>query len=96
MKPDLADVLAEVNRLRAERGMDPLDAMPRGGVGEARSCPLARSLCVESVVPGYVGNDPTNIGTYRIDPEGESFDLPLTLCKFGRYFDRGEYPELIA
>ena len=85
MKPDLADVLAEVNRLRAERDLPPLDEMPKGERFASFSCPLAHA------VEGQVG--PMFMWPFGAR---DSMGTPSLFYAFARAFDKGEYPELIA
>lgn len=87
-KPALTEVLAEVNRLRAEQGMEPLAAMPKG-TRMCNDCPIAVALHSDYVIPSRWTN-----GAYS--PRGAVVDLPLPplLNAFALAFDDGEYPEL--
>jgi hypothetical protein len=85
--PDVAEVLAEVNRLRAEHGIGgPLDTMPNGTRLSCRQCPVARALDALSVG--------VSIGV--VWPTLEHAPLPDNLKAFVTEFDRGAYPELVA
>lgn len=91
--PDLKDVLAEVNRLRAERGMEPLDEMPKGVRCVPGRCMIARALCAY-VRPLYECRDPRNQWGNLRGVDGEP--LPLILSDASYAFDDGRYPELVA
>ncbi len=90
MKPSVDDVLSEVNRVRAGRGMKPLDTMP-AGTSCCDDCPLAHALDADYVEPG----DELYAGTYSFRGEVELLPLPTVLDEFGRRFDEGAYPELV-
>lgn len=87
--PDLADVLAEVNRLRAERDLPPLDAMPKGERQAAFSCPIAKACGKDgSASDRELWFDGIG-GTDRIA-------TPRVIRDFLDAFDAGLYPELVA
>jgi len=88
--PDLADVLAEVNRLRAERGLEPLGEMPKGHKFQATHCPLAVALSAFSC--GITGWNATADAAKR----GNREPMPPVLGAFVCEFDNGAYPELVA
>jgi hypothetical protein len=83
--PDLADVLADVNRLRAEHGLgEPIDALPQGVRSNCHQCPLAHAF------------DAKVFPTLVVPAQGGQFLTSVTLMKFVHAFDRGAYPELDA
>ena len=95
-KPDVADVLAEVNRLRAERDLNPIAELPKGRPCEPFRCPLAAALQVSAVLPATRPED----GRYRVGwvvgarPDYRA--LPPVLNAFAAAFDERAYPELLA
>ena len=89
--PDLADVLAEVNRLRAERGLEPLGEMPKGGRAVPWGCPLRHALNVYAVGGWYYRPTEDDRGPVSTLPA-----LPPVLSDFVVAFDAGLYPELVA
>jgi hypothetical protein len=88
--PDLNDVLAEVNRLRADDDLPPLTALPCGHPGSAFGCPVARALDVMSVVPSR-----NHDGYYRKGLFDDPVELPRVLNDFAEAFDAGRYPDLV-
>lgn len=90
-KPDLADVLAEVNRLRTEHGIgEPLTEMPKGERMSACGCPVARALTRDRDLPPAICR--TSYGWL----ESDNYPTPSTVAAFIRSFDGGAYTELIA
>jgi hypothetical protein len=85
--PDMAVVVAEVNGLRAERGLLPIERLPKGARNSATTCPIARALSNGS--PVAVGS-----GAWVVD--GQWYRLPEPLAWFVLAFDDGAYPDLVA
>jgi hypothetical protein len=83
-------VLAYVNRLRAELGESPLDALPRGVCGKAEICPIANAL------PKPASVDVSGIYVYENDVWECVAEPPAYVVDWIRSFDDGRYPELIA
>lgn len=84
-RPDLVDVLAEVNVIRATRNLPPLKAMPKGEQHRPVTCPVGRAL-------------ETPCGATFWREPGEPWikhPLPPVVSQFVLAFDWGEYPELI-
>jgi hypothetical protein len=88
--PDLKDVLAEVNRLRAGRGMEPLVAMPKGNRCVPDGCLIARAL------GGKVMPISTDDRSMAVGRGIDDVPLPAILSNASYAFDDGEYPELVA
>ena len=88
--PALADVIAEVNRLRAERGLPTIAALPAGTRSKPDHCPVARALSNGVHVRFYPGSELLFIGEESISPP------PEVLSEFAFAFDRGEFPGLEA
>lgn len=81
MKPNIKDVLKEVNKLRSDRDMKPIyDLKP--GTHSGYSCPIAKALNTRYCSAGML--------IY----EYESIETPPTIKSFIIAFDQGEYPEL--
>jgi hypothetical protein len=92
--PDLADVLAAVNDLRATRGMEPLNALPKGKRHHARSCPVANALGGDVAVWPTGDDDGSK---WHIVGEASHRPLPPVLAQFAERFDAGYYyQELVA
>jgi hypothetical protein len=87
--PDLAEVLAEVNRLRAEREMEPLDEMPKG-THSGWSCPLARAFGATDGETKVVYADARG----AVSVPGHLFGPTWKFRMFVSAFDAGRYPEL--
>ncbi len=81
----VAETLAWCNERRAERGMEPLDRLPKGRRVDGRSCPCgsATGLHVAAV--------------YYFDPseglEPEEHELPEAVCEFVKAFDECALPQ---
>lgn len=90
-RPDLAEVLAAVNALRAEHAIgEPLTEMPKQGPSrhepQCCTCPMTVALDADASHPyGFVRR-----------AELKWHGLPPVCSAFIHAFDRGEYPELIA
>jgi hypothetical protein len=99
--PALDDVLAEVNRLRAECDLQPLDAMPKQdptrGQGWSTTCPMTVALDAWSSAPNYFRRGENDRhGNYRLAYGSDPLPLPEVCALFIRHFDSGKYPELEA
>jgi hypothetical protein len=91
--PDMAVVVAEVNGLRAERGLGPIERLPKGARKRATACPIARALSNGSRVD--VGSGAWAVeGAWAVD--GQWYRLPEPLAWFVLAFDDGAYPDLVA
>lgn len=89
--PDLADVIAEVNRLRAERDLPPLNEMPKGVPGNPDCCPVACAIEGWASLPTLYPGE-----TYNETSEGSvGVPTPRLVERFMAAFDRGAYPDLI-
>lgn len=86
-KPNLAAVIAEVNRLRAEHDLTPISKLPCGQQGQPECCPVARALSNGVQVRFYPGSE-LCFGDVPMNP-------PHVLSEFAWAFDGGEFPELI-
>jgi hypothetical protein len=86
--PDMAVVVAEVNGLRAERGLGPIDRLPKGARKRSGECPMARALR---------NGSPVHVGANAWSVDGRRWHhLPEPLAWFVLAFDDGAYPELVA
>jgi hypothetical protein len=92
--PALADVLAEVNRLRAEHGLRRLSEMPKGSPDIAHACPVANALSNGFKVRVYPPSELGERGWYGVGPTMGKL-LPQVLADFARAFDDGAYPDLV-
>jgi hypothetical protein len=93
----LAEVLAEVNRIRGERNMPPLNELPKGVPGNPDSCPIANALRNGSRARVYPAPGPSDddSGWFYFGDE-PSRPLPSPLGRFARAFDRGAFPDFEA
>lgn len=83
-RPELDEVLREVNRIRTARGGDPIYELPKGARCHAFSCPLARGI-----------GDDCGVGSTTYDFLGVAAGpLPWVLIEFRQAFDAGDFPEL--
>jgi hypothetical protein len=81
----LDDVLRRVNRIRTDRGADPLYELPRACTAwQGGGCVLERAFADVGVVV---------VGANRAYGDGVSFEHGL--ATFVRDYDAGRYPELV-
>jgi hypothetical protein len=79
----VAETLAWCNSVRVERGLEPIDRLPKGLREEPQSCPCGRAtgLWVDTRTFG------TSMETYEAHP------LPRAVRSFVAAFDEGELPQ---
>ena len=79
------------NSVREQKGMEPLDDLPKGHRFNPSSCPCGEAtrayVIYGSIFPDY---DPE---TFKL---GREVDLPSEVSLFARRFDYGDYPEYDA
>lgn len=88
----LSEVLAWVNSIRAEQGLEPLTALRRGRRKFSCECPIARSLCDDGsmiVAPEFRGNN----WRWGVTVSGVRRPLPWAPRRFAILFDVGALPE---
>ena len=99
--PDLADVLAEVNRLRAERGMEPLSEMPKGTPYSLCECPVARAIEGTAsrayLIVGRMADFKSGDWRWGLEANPDQIQAPAVISRFIAHFDMTDaYPELVA
>jgi hypothetical protein len=98
-------LLTEVNHLRKQFDLPPIDKMPKGMPRRPARCPLACALgatglqegvYVRTGSPGYIVRKRKPGHVYEgISVIYDQVTLPDTLNQFVRAFDDGHYPELM-
>jgi hypothetical protein len=89
----LADVLAWVNSIRAEQGLEPLTALRRGCRLRSSACPIARSLDDAgrmSIAPWRA----SSVWHWGVATASERKVLPVYAALLAEMFDRGDLPDL--
>lgn len=69
------------NELRAGKGMEPLDDLPKGVRKDHESCPCGKATGAYVAAYNWCW------------PDSLDWPLPSAVCEFVRRFDRGEYPQ---
>lgn len=83
----VAETLAWCNEKRRERGMEPLERLPKGLRDDPRSCPCGKATGL--VVWTYEYSADWSPGMKNFDAQ----TLPLAVTEFTVAFDRGELPQ---
>jgi hypothetical protein len=78
----IAGTLAWCNEIRARKGLEPLDDLPKGARGDRSSCPCGSATGLR-----------VSARSYNHAPGGETFVLPDAVCEFVSVFDSGELPQ---
>lgn len=80
----VAETLAWCNKRRAETGMKPLERLPKGQRGNARSCPCGAATGL------YV-----HAASFREsrDPDAQRWPIPRAVTEFVTAFDGGRLPQ---
>jgi hypothetical protein len=76
--------LAWCNTMRQEKGMEPLEKLPKGEMGNPSSCPCGTATGLRVRTRSYY--DPAN-------PLSQLETLPVPVREFVRLFDQGYLPE---
>jgi hypothetical protein len=101
-RSSLKTTLRVINRLRVEAlGLQPIETLPKGKIGESGLCPLANALNRRAEVDQdylYFSNEASAKKAARLIRKGKDncdVVIPATLGKFVEEFDDGAYPHLI-
>ena len=85
----VAETLAWCNKMRDERGLEPLARLPKGDVGDPRSCPCGKATGLH--VEWWAAYEP--LSDWQERPPICS--LPDAVQQFVKAFDRGELPQYV-
>lgn len=78
------------NEIRTGKGLDPIEDLPTGIMGDMGSCPCGKATGID-------------VGTWYYYPKGfnrthvgsKGIDLPLLVRDFVHMFDKGLYPKYV-
>jgi hypothetical protein len=89
--PYVAETLKWCNEIRKDRGMGPLDKLPRGIRYDNSSCPCGRAtgVCVEE----WGWYDPKGFKPHEHVNSSKATKVPIDVVTFVVSFDRGYLPQ---